>query len=557
MRVAPDSKVNFCHLDEREQQERHAALKFNRMSIRQVFQRAIAKLAKQELKLKLNARTLKHAKQAMKDLATKKEVQQGLEDAIYIAMKEFERKGKCTKGEPITREMCKPLVDEFINHARNWVHTKRGKHTAVSYNPGVLGAAMNQYLRSPAAYRQWRRDSEIVQPSESYLKSLKSQQQVADGFCVETIVPQPTYRGSCMWIEWGHVGCDEIHITNGVAVNVKNNEVAGLCKDFHDITKIMKNLLDDDEIDNMEEPAVHAHQFCYRSTAGRIFNVMFFFNAGSLPGSVALEQLALVIHSCELVGCRVMGFICDAAGQMQTLLRYLRKKQKLPEVGWLPEDLVRFPNPYDTSRWVYVYHCMTHNLKNMRTQLWGSKPDGPKLFLDEDGNHIGKGIFEDAWLRDKERADQNALRETDVRQAAIELDKWSKMCAKWAKAPFSIITLTDILKHLYLLLGVHRDLMYPVDDHPTGYIGYFSTAAKKSKVIASERNPGSMIGSQVSSFEFSARVSELYNQCVLNMRQLITWENIDKIETQVKTNLEYVASLRCAQLVRKRADLDI
>ena len=159
--------------------------------------------------------------------------------------------------------MCKPLVDEFINHARNWVHTKRSKHTAVSYNPGVLRAAMNQYLRSPATYHQWRRDSEIVQPSENYLKSLKSQQQVADGFCVETIVPQPTYRGSCMWIEWGHVGCDEIHITNGVAVNVKNNEVAGLCKDFHDITKIMKNLLGDDEIDNMEEPAVHAHQFCY------------------------------------------------------------------------------------------------------------------------------------------------------------------------------------------------------------------------------------------------------------------------------------------------------
>ena len=131
------------------------------------------------------------------------------------------------------------------------------------------------------------------------------------------------------------------------------------------------------------------------------------------------------------------------------------------------------------------------------------------------------------------------------------------MCAKWAKAPFSIITLTEILKHLYLELSVHRDMMYRVQDHPTGYLGYFSTAAKKLKVIASEKNLGSRIVSQVSSFEFAAKVSELYNQGVLNMRQLITWENIDMIESQVKTNLEYFASLRDAQLIRKRAGLDI
>ena len=109
---------------------------------------------------------------------------------------------------------------------------------------------------------------------------------------------------------------------------------------------------------------------------------------------------------------------------------------------------------------------MTHNLKSKRTHVWGSKIDGPKLFLDEDGNHIGKGIFEDAWLRDEARANRNALRETDIRQSAIELDKWSKMCAKWAKVPFLIITLTEILKYLYLEFSVHRDMMYRVPDHP-------------------------------------------------------------------------------------------
>ena len=134
---------------------------------------------------------------------------------------------------------------------------------------------MNAYLRSPATYRQFRRDSETIQPSESYLKKLKSQQHVTDGFCTETIVPQKTYRGP--GIEYGQIGCDEIHVTKGAVVNVKNDQLTGLSKDFYDMTKIMKNLLDEDEIDQMEEPTVHAHQWCYRSTTGRIFNVMFFF----------------------------------------------------------------------------------------------------------------------------------------------------------------------------------------------------------------------------------------------------------------------------------------
>ena len=73
---------------------------------------------------------------------------------------------------------------------------------------------------------------------------------------------------------------------------------------------------------------------------------------------------------------------------------------------------------------------MTHNLKKTRTQLWGSKLNGSKLFLDVDDNHVGKGILGDAWLRDVDQADRNTLQETDIRQAAIELDKLSKMCAK-------------------------------------------------------------------------------------------------------------------------------
>ena len=52
------------------------------------------------------------------------------------------------------------------------------------------------------------------------------------------------------------------------------------------------------------------------------------------------------------------------------------------------------------------------------------------MCVDVDDNHVGKGILGDAWLRNEDRADRNALQETDICQAAIELDKLSKMCAK-------------------------------------------------------------------------------------------------------------------------------
>ena len=103
-------------------------------------------------------------------------------------------------------------------------------------------------------------------------------------------------------------------------------------------------MLDGEDIDVEHEPAQYVHQFLYRSTSGRMFNVMHFFNNGSLPANVVLVQLFYCIVSCELVGCRVFDLVCDAAGSMQRLYTYLRKKAKLPEEAWLPEDCVRFRN---------------------------------------------------------------------------------------------------------------------------------------------------------------------------------------------------------------------
>jgi len=150
---------------------------------------------------------------------------------------------------------------------------------------------------------------------------------------------------------------------------------------------------------------------------------------------------------------------------------------------------VRFVNPYDTSRPIFMFHCTTHNIKNTRTQVWQSSDDGPKQFFDVNCLAIGKPFFIDAWLHDEDRADGNALRRTDLRQAAINLDKWSKMCAKWAKAGFSFKTLLEILEALYLELNTTRDEMYRVADHPTGQFSFLSTTAIFLKELLKKKDP--------------------------------------------------------------------
>ena len=151
---------------------------------------------------------------------------------------------------------------------------------------------MNQYLRCPSAFQQFSEDGLEIMPSESYLQKLKAAQQVSDGFNVGLLLPQATYRGTGKF-EVGEVACDEMKLERALRVNVKNNKVTGMESDFYDLGRIVKNLLDDKNVDEDKAPAVYVNQYCYRATDGRVYPVMCFFNSGSLSANVAMQQLFL------------------------------------------------------------------------------------------------------------------------------------------------------------------------------------------------------------------------------------------------------------------------
>ena len=144
--------------------------------------------------------------------------------------------------------------------------------------------------------------------------------------------------------------------------------------------------------------------------------------------------------------------------------------------------------------------------------------------------------------------DRGATRLTDLTAGAIELNNWNKMNARFVKAGFNPNTmLNEILGDILLQMGVPRDEFYRVADHPTGMLGYHSTAVKKLRELLRAKDPNNAnLAGQISLYEFAANLSEFYNWCILKVDQLITWANIDKLKAHVKKNLEYFKRLRKA-----------
>ena len=186
-------------------------------------------------------------------------------------------------------------------------------------------------------------------------------------------------------------------LKENIVINVTTNKMVGLSDDFICQKKILQNLLDEDEVKNFCEQAKSVNQWSFRSINERQYNVEFWYNAGSLDGNALLEQFYQIVMRCKTVGMRIIGLVCDAGGSNAKLFELLWERQVIPEGGCIPIDMVRTRNPFQPSkRFIYLFHCSTHDLKNIRNALYESwiKKDGAWELLDSKGVKIGKGVVE-------------------------------------------------------------------------------------------------------------------------------------------------------------------
>ena len=414
---------------------------------------------------------------------------------------------------------------------------------------------MNQLLISgKSRYEQNRDESLIVMPASEGLLRTKQQQKICVGDCIVLYEKQLLLRGE--WKEEvGQLICDEMKLKGDILFNVKSNKMVGFTEDFISTKKVIKNLLDEDKIDNFCGPAKNVNQWRYRSINGRSFNCEFWFNSGHLDGDTLLQQFNQVVIHCEIIGSRVMGFVCDAGGSNAGLMKLLRGRTRIPEGSWLPIDSVRTPNPYDPSRFIYLYHCSTHNMKNMRGALFMSTPGGKKQFLDVNDNIISKAIIEECRDRDKARQTNNHAPATRVTGITTNLNKWSVMNVSQAKRISEEKTLAESGCHIYGLLGVpvdeqlkqeryhlghfllkreKEDPLHPTEKRPLGYWPavaiHFKDILKKK--LQDDQFAGSenweVLASKISSFEWLANLHEIFNATLMNMDIVIGRWNIDR-----------------------------
>ena len=78
----------------------------------------------------------------------------------------------------------------------------------------------------------------------------------------------------------------------------------------------------------------------------------------------------------EMIGVKILGLACDGGGNNARLFKLLCfGKEPTEGQSWLDEDLVSFANLADPTRWIAMFHCTTHGIKNMQNALQSSSSE--------------------------------------------------------------------------------------------------------------------------------------------------------------------------------------
>ena len=262
------------------------------------------------------------------------------------------------------------------------------------------------------------------------------------------------------------------------------------------------------------------NQWCFRSSIGRQCSLEFWYNAGSLDGNALLEQFNQIVLQCKTVGMRIIGFVCDAGGNNTKLFRFLHEKNVITEGGWLPISKVQTRNPFQPlDRYINIFHCSTHDLKNIRNSLYKSwQKGGARELLDTNGVKIGRGIIEKCFWRDRQREIDNLAPILEVKEVAVILNKLSIMNISLTKCITSQTSLAGMTSNLYTELGYDKKDIFPKIGTGITHIGYRPSVAKHLQSVL-PLNPSKIdvLGPDISSFEWLTNVHQIFNVTLLKI----------------------------------------
>jgi hypothetical protein len=90
----------------------------------------------------------------------------------------------------------------------------------------------------------------------------------------------------------------------------------------------------------------------------------------------------------------VLGIVSDAGGSNASFVVRLRNGKQLKK-RWLEEEDCFILNPFDKSRRIYFWFCITHLMKSMRGQLLASQQDRSRSLLNKNDTPLGWQVLID------------------------------------------------------------------------------------------------------------------------------------------------------------------
>ncbi|EJK77622.1 hypothetical protein THAOC_00533 [Thalassiosira oceanica] len=461
LRLDPSSTVPKTHLTSDELKTVTKKMNTGRKAAKAMIARLRKKLVETEQLLNASEEVVKTMQAAVDEAnARPKEFRESLKESLEEMIREQAKDDdELDFSELMSEQTTNELLD-FIQQAMKNHSIKAVGKNNFEYSPKLMGLAMSQYLRGPTAYMHWREESPVIIPHPDTMRHKKEKMNVRDGDCVAqyerisldlNVLESSAKKWSNLQ---GEVIMDEMHLQGDVILNSSGNRTIGFSNDFVCRKKILKSLLDQNEVPNHHLPAVKVNQWMFRSVNGVVYLLEFWYNPELLNGNELLMQFGQIVMRLEMVGVRVIGLVSDAGSNNSRMFRLLRSRLEVgnKEGAWLPIDRIRTPNIYDRSRHIYLFNCTTHGLKATRNQLYGSYSGGKgcKAFLSIDGFGIHNAILKESYERDKRRASKR----TRLDEASIDPDSWSKMNVSPAMIASEFKTLAEISEHLYSELAI-------------------------------------------------------------------------------------------------------
>jgi hypothetical protein len=394
---------------------------------------------------------------------------------------------------PEIEEECSRFAKEIVEEITAFSLKAVGKDKQVRFSPSVMRMALSLFVKGgKTAYDIFRDTSLQAMPSISLLRKLKSKMTPEEGtfpliygWLCDAKVQERRTRDH----DLGHIMCDEMKLKSDFYWSPTSHKCIGIVvsdtieKRVKLADEVMKLVGDSEKQKEGKagySTTLSVNQFRFRSAIDNSTHAgEFFFNDGSLSGDELVRQIIQVIYGYEMIDIRIYGLLMDGGGNNARALKILRQGNEPSEgQGWLSEEQITFMNPAYPKRRVAFFHCSTHNLKNMRNQLYNSYPSrGSQAKKDFKLKKVSFGwkTVVDTYVQDQ----KCSLPNTSLKNGSVYPDKWSKMDVSLAKDPFK----QDTIIYMIYELATHLDCIDKLNP-PGGLLQNFEivrAAASKKK----------------------------------------------------------------------------